>query len=786
MASNVNPNRLRRLTFLTSRLVLPLLLLFNLLLLGASIYLGYKSANQMRDIVREDFNQQQLALARHTAGMLEQDLDFLKRELSTLNFSPAIQYLEPLTWGNRMRATMASVRLEGVVEIRRVVADGQRAYLVDERSLEHVITGNFKEDPYLLWAARPENKGRVLVGPVSTVVPNYMGRLIFIMAIPTYEESADESHPHPSGNWNGVLVFYIDAHIITTKFTKNIRSGKTGYAWIVNNEGIFLSHPEQEFIGKNAFTVRKARMPAISFDAINEIQREKMLAGKEGWGSYISGWHGGLEGEIPKLIAYAPVRVGEHIFGKEAERPITWSVAVVAPESEVLGVVHSLYLRQFLIQAIIGLLVLSGTIVVLNFRYERQFSATLETELERQREQLQRTEARYQALVENAQDLIYTVDPQGRIESLNRSAAEFFAKALALKHSGEVDPRMFMGWSLEELFSPKSATFHREWMEEVQRLGSAPSKRHQVTVGEQDFWFSTSIVGLKDEKGQIYSYEVISRNITGRKLIEDRMINMEKLASIGTLAAGVAHEINNPMTVILGFTEHLLEKTEDLPEVHEILEIVEEEGVKCKKIVEKLLTFARSPEHTEKYADINALLERMLSVIKNTLLTKKINLVSNFAPDLPRVNGDPTELQQVFINLVNNAMDAMKGGGELNVSTRLSQDGKRVLIEVADTGNGIPEDIQARIFDPFFTTKPPGVGTGLGLSIVYGIISKFGGTITCKSFPAENYPDKHGTTFTVALPVAPAEELQPEPETRPAASPGLFSPLSVRRRAGPG
>jgi two-component system NtrC family sensor kinase len=762
MANHVKPNPSRRLTFLSSRLVLPVLLLFNLLLLGASIYLGYKSANQMRDIVREDFNQQQLALARHTAGMLEQDLDFLKRELSTLNFSPAIQYLEPLTWANRMRATLASVRLDGVVQIRRILADGQRAYLVDERSVEHAITGTFKDDPYLRWAGRPENKGRVLVGPVSGEVPNYMGRLIFLMAVPTYEESADESHPHPSGAWNGALVFYIDAQVITTKFTRNIRSGKTGYAWIVNNEGIFLTHPERDFIGKNAFTVRKARMPAISFDAINEIQREKMLAGKEGWGSYISGWHGGLEGEIPKLIAYAPVLVGEYTLGPETRRAVTWSVAVVAPESEVLDVVHSVYLRQFLIQVIIGLLVLSGTIVVLNFRYEQQFSATLEVELARQKVQLQRTEARYQALVENAQDLIYTVDPQWRIESLNYSAAELFIKALGLKHSGRADPRMFIGWSLDDIFSPKSAAFHREWMEEVVNKGWAPSKRHQVTVGDQEFWFSTSIVGLKDEEGRIYAFEVISRNITGRKLIEDRMINMEKLAAIGTLAAGVAHEINNPMTVILGFTEHLLEKTENLPEVHEILEIVEEEGQKCKKIVEKLLTFARTPERTEESADINALLEKMLGVVKNTLLTKKISLFSEFSPGLPRVNGDPTELQQVFINLVNNAMDAMKGGGELRVSTRLSQDRKRVNIEVADTGNGIPEDIQAKIFDPFFTTKPPGAGTGLGLSIAYGIVSKFGGTITCKSFPAKEYPDKHGTIFTVSLPVAPEKEGQQE------------------------
>ena len=191
---------MRRFPFLVSRHVLAILLAVNLALLGTSIYLGLKSAGQMREIVKEDFNQQQLVLARHTAGLLEQDLNFLKRELSTLNFSPSIQYLEPLTWANRMRATLASVREEGLVEILRLDAAGQRAHLVDGRGLEHITTGAFQDAPYLEWAANPENKGQVYVSPVSSQVPNFVGRLITVMAVPTYEVSVDDSHPHPSGD----------------------------------------------------------------------------------------------------------------------------------------------------------------------------------------------------------------------------------------------------------------------------------------------------------------------------------------------------------------------------------------------------------------------------------------------------------------------------------------------------------------------------------------------------------------------------------------------------------
>jgi two-component system NtrC family sensor kinase len=750
---------MRRFPFLASGYALALLLGVNFVLLGVSIYLGLMSSNQMKGIVKEDFNQQQLVLARHTASLLEQNINFLKRELSTLNFSPSVQYLEPLSWANRMRATLASVRDEGVVEIVRITPDGNRAYQVDARGVDQITTGSFKDAPYLEWASKPEHKGQVLVMPVSTQIPHYVGRLITIMAVPTYEMSVDDTHPHPSGAYTGVLAFYIDAHVLAKKFTQGIRSGKTGYAWIMNSEGIFLNHPERDFIGKNAFTVRKERMPAISFDAINQIQREKMLAGKEGWGTYISGWHGGMAGVIHKLIAYAPVRLEDRTVLQENKPAPSWSVAVVAPVSEVEGVVHSVYLRQFFLQVIIGLVVLSGTIVMLNFRYEQQFSSSLEAEVSRQREMLQKSEARYQALVENAADLIYTVDGEGRILSINRYAANLFATAYSSVRTHGMDtviegvPQAFVGRTLYDIFNKKSADFHMEWLREVKETGRVWSKRHPVGIGDQEFWFSSSVVGIKDEQGETFAYEIISRNITGRKAIEDRMINMEKLASIGTLAAGVAHEINNPIAVILGFAEHLLEQTESLPEIHDTLQVIEEEGLRCKKIVENLLTFARIPEVSETTSEVGGLLEKTLAVVKNTLLTKKIRLDTSLAPNLPRVKGDPQELQQVFINLINNAADAMKGGGVLKVATSLSPDGKRVAVEFVDSGAGIPREAQPKIFDPFFTTKKTGEGTGLGLSMSYGIIAKFGGNITFTSYPADEYPDKHGTTFTVYLPV---------------------------------
>lgn len=756
---------MRRPSFLVSKYALVFLAVATAALLATSFYLGYISASQMRRIIKEDFNQQQLMLARHTANLLEQDLDFLKRELVTLNFSPAVEYLEPLGWANRLRVSLASTRGEGVVEIRRLNREGTRAYLVDERGIELVLGGDFRQDPIFIWATDPEHKGQIYIQPVTQSLPNYSGRLIMIMATPTYELAADETHPHPSGEFAGVLAFYIDAQRLARKFTEKIVSGKSGYAWIMDSQELFLYHPEQSFIGQNAFTVRKERMPAISFDAINAIQRQKMLTGQEGWGEYISGWHKGPAGVVKKLIAYAPV----HFMNPELvsqKNPYFWSVAVVAPASEVEGVIHSLYLRQFLLQVIIGFFVLLGAVFMLNYRYERQFAISLQEEVERQRKELQRQEERYKALVENAADLIYTVDPAGRILSMNRYAAKLFSQrrpvsaqaAGDLQSDTEADPQQFLGKTLFDLMSPRSAEFHLEWMAEIQRTGKIINKRHTVTIGERELWFSTSIVGLKDDQGQIYAFEIISRDVTARKNLEDRLINMEKLASVGTLAAGVAHEINNPIAVILGFTEILLEQTADHPELQESLKIIEEEGLKCKKIVENLLTFARSPERVETTTDLRETLTRLLSVVKNTLLTKKIVLETEILPELPRVKGDPRELEQVFINLINNAMAAMPEGGVLRVKTRVAGGGRRVDVLVEDTGCGISRKDQTRIFEPFYTTKKVGEGTGLGLSVSYGIVKKVGGDITFISYPEAEYPDRHGTTFTVQLPVAEEEE----------------------------
>jgi signal transduction histidine kinase len=232
-----------------------------------------------------------------------------------------------------------------------------------------------------------------------------------------------------------------------------------------------------------------------------------------------------------------------------------------------------------------------------------------------------------------------------------------------------------------------------------------------------------------------------------RKMSEQRLMRSEKLASIGRLAAGIAHEINNPLTSVLTFSSLLLKKVEN-DDQKEKLEIIVKETTRCREIVRNLLNFARQGEPKKEECSINQVIETALSLTKNQVKVSENRItVRKDLGELPLLQLDPNQMLEVFVNITINAIDAMPQGGELKMTTGLSQGGKLVEIRASDTGYGISRENLARVFDPFFTTKDAGKGTGLGLSVTYGIIDRHNGTIDVESEPGK------GTTFIIKLPV---------------------------------
>jgi signal transduction histidine kinase len=242
---------------------------------------------------------------------------------------------------------------------------------------------------------------------------------------------------------------------------------------------------------------------------------------------------------------------------------------------------------------------------------------------------------------------------------------------------------------------------------------------------------------------------------------KSRLIQSEKMSAFGQMSAGIAHEVKNPLAGILGYAQMSKKK---LPQGHEVLpyiEIIEKETVRCKEIVENLMKFARQEKAMMSRIDINKTVKDSIRLVEHQLSISGIKVVQVFALDGAPIwiKGNSNQIQQVMMNLMLNAQQAMENKGTLTISTHFDSENQKVLLMVSDTGHGMPADVKQRIFEPFFTTKGLGKGTGLGLAVSLGIIKDHGGVIDVESAEGK------GTTFTLTLPCDRQEGTEPKPET---------------------
>ncbi len=245
------------------------------------------------------------------------------------------------------------------------------------------------------------------------------------------------------------------------------------------------------------------------------------------------------------------------------------------------------------------------------------------------------------------------------------------------------------------------------------------------------------------------SRDTLLKEIEDRKRMEKIVFQSEKLSAMGQLAAGVAHEINNPLGVILGFAQGVAKRISPNDPLELPLRSIEREALRCKELVQNLLTFSRTNKGDKEFISINKTIEDSLPLILAQAKVKNVQFVKEFESELPNLLANPNQVQQILINLANNAMDAMPDGGTLTFRTReaVIEGGKAIEIQTQDTGSGIAKDIQSKIFEPFFTTKEVGKGTGLGLSLVFEIVQKHHGHIELISDVGK------GCLFKIYLPI---------------------------------
>ena len=260
--------------------------------------------------------------------------------------------------------------------------------------------------------------------------------------------------------------------------------------------------------------------------------------------------------------------------------------------------------------------------------------------------------------------------------------------------------------------------------------------------------FSANLSPMRDEQGLVTSIVVVLTDITDSAILRDKLVHAEKMAAVGHLVSGVAHEVNNPLTAILGFADLLLENP-DLPEgARKDLRVILQEAQRTKQIVQNLLSFARQMPPQRNSLQLNLILRRTIQLRAYDFNSHGVEIIEHFDEDLPDVVGDAHQLQQVFLNILNNAYDAVREVGRpARIEIMTTKAGDAVEVSFSDNGDGISHP--DKIFDPFFTTKEVGKGTGLGLSICYGIVKEHGGEILC-----HNNVGGKGATFIVRLPAA--------------------------------
>jgi PAS domain S-box-containing protein len=359
--------------------------------------------------------------------------------------------------------------------------------------------------------------------------------------------------------------------------------------------------------------------------------------------------------------------------------------------------------------------------------------------------QLQRERDFTSKILNNTQTMIMVADTAGLISYANQRVYE----------GGGFDQHELVGHRLDRIISLSHKKAFAEAFDASLHGLQSDNLELMITRGNgTQGKFSVNLSPMRDDRGEVSSVVVLMTDITDTSMIQAKLMHTEKMAAVGQLVSGVAHEVNNPLTAIMGFSDLLMENPDVPISARKDLQVILEEAQRTKEIVQNLLSFARQRPPQRQPLQINSILRKTIALRSYDFANHGVQIVEKFDERLPDLVGDSHQLQQVFLNILNNAYDAVQSAGRPGlIEIETVQDGGWVEVLFRDNGEGIqhPE----RIFDPFFTTKEVGQGTGLGLSICYGIVREHEGEILCA-----NNQETQGATFSVRLPVRTRTDLK--------------------------
>jgi PAS domain S-box-containing protein len=349
------------------------------------------------------------------------------------------------------------------------------------------------------------------------------------------------------------------------------------------------------------------------------------------------------------------------------------------------------------------------------------------------RREIETAEERFRSFIDSAHDWISMKDLEGRYIIVNPVTATAFGH----------EPEDFIGKKADEILPEKLAKLIQKHDQEVIDCNCHRSYDEVIPIEGRDHHFQTVRFPLQDYNGSALGVCTIMRDVTSEKELRDQLVQSSKLVAIGQLAAGVAHEINNPLTGILAYAEDMEEDLNSHDEHYEDIAVIIRETKRCRDIVKNLLDFARQEAPKLEEINPNQIVNQALSLVEKLPQFRNIEIELDIAQNIPLIQCDQQQIQQVLLNLMLNAADAMKGKGRISLTTRYGKRQDRCMISVEDNGPGIPENLIDKIFEPFFSTK----GTnGLGLAVSWGIVERHRGTIEV------DMADAGGAIFNIVLP----------------------------------
>jgi PAS domain S-box-containing protein len=689
------------------------------LIIGILVAIGLFSYSSAEKAMADQFNQQQLVLAQQGAQGMEKYLGSLRQTMTVLTRTPEARNLKKEGGEEDLKALWETSG--GLFDfLFRIDNRGELLSSYPLKKPEGPAGGFFHLRPHLE-KARATGKSVVVhagsfPGEKTADPPSRFGSILILC--PVFEGPESE----------GFLGAGVDFKRIYQQFVHPISSDTRGSSWMIDGEGIFIAHEDPSFVGKDAFSARKDRDRGLSSDQIDRIMREKMLAGQAGTGEYASGWHLGERGRIKKLVAYAPLRLDGQV----------WSVAVVVPYSDVTQLVWGSFRNSAVLILIMACILLAGTYVGHKINQERVRAA----EKVKWGEEILRSQNRLQALFDGAPDAIAIVDRNYRILTVNRTAQTWYKRGL----------EDFVGKPCHQEFQNRPDLCVNCPAEESFRTGRpAFRERASLVAGGAKYYLQIFTFPLRDRNGEMVEVVEYVKDVTAEKELQQQIIQSERLAVVGRMAANVAHEIKNPLGTIVLNAELLGEEldklgSESTAESQELLGIIKSEVDRLLEVLEEYLQFARLPKIKVEEGGVNEVISDLFLFLREELDERKILLVEELDSLLPRVQIDPKQLRQALLNIVKNSFEAMPEGGKLTLATA-QRDGK-VQITISDTGKGISPENQELVFTPFFSTKHG--GTGLGLSITSHIVKEHRGTIGFESY------EGLGTSFTIRLPISPS------------------------------